>query len=114
MLSHLGAKPIATPARSMVATGGAGTVPIKKQPNPSTSSVVKTEPGHVVMPPPCTSFTPVKSPEPKRKKGVDNPAPSADDNVAKRNLCGEFDSKAVESEVPGDELSNANNMNNVT
>ena len=72
-------KPVATPAR--VTSSGAPSVAPKK------ATAVKTE--KVELPPPCSSFTPVKSPAQKRSK---SDAPAGAKPIVKTDLAKKGDS----------------------
>ena len=92
---HWGAKPVATPART---TAPAPSVPPRRKPECG-STVVKTENAPVVLPPPCTSFTPVKSPNQKKAK-PDAPSSVADPSQLKRSLCCEMEAADNANEGP--------------
>ena len=83
-----GAKPVATPARSLTTTTAPAHVPRKKGPvGGSGGGMVKVE----ALPPPCSSFTPVKSPDQKKPKPSSvEPMSGGCGRSIKRSLCGEL------------------------
>lgn len=89
-LGKLGAKPVATPARVTAPTPSVA--PRKKTPSPA-AALVKAECVTTCLPPPCTSFTPVKSPDQKKCKAAAAPS-DATREVLKRSLCRDMDAVA--------------------
>ena len=63
--------------------------------------MVKSEGTCAIAPPPCTSFTPVKSPDQKRAK-PNAPEPASDRQLLKRSLAGEMESVANSNESPAE------------
>ena len=87
---------MATPARTTAAVPTTSVLSRKKGPSPGVplGVGVKVEapaPTVVVLPPPCSSFTPVKSPEPKKAKPSQHGGDDDDRGCIKRSLCGQLD-----------------------
>ena len=100
---------MATPARTSTPVPTTSVLSRRKGPSAASGLVggggvkVEAPPAVASLPPPCSSFTPVKSPDPKKSKSGQ---PDVDDGhvdrgCIKRSLCGELDDVDRDVSTPG-------------